>query len=120
MSEDDLKPDAMERIAEEGAQQYDLQKLPQGVMPPHHWLACVMMGQAIKVMEHGEYINEFGMPDEGWHEVEVYPTMKQRMEAAKAAAPYFAPKWTVQRIEMQQNSLDIQKAIKELSEALPV
>jgi len=59
---------------------------------PHEWLKGVMLGVGVEQTyidgETGTKCNEI-----------VYPKIELRMEAAKSAAPYFAPKLVSQKIE---------------------
>lgn len=59
---------------------------------PHVWLKSVMLGAGIEQ----KYID--GETGEVQSET-VYPQIELRMDAAKASAPYFAPRLTSQKIE---------------------
>jgi hypothetical protein len=59
---------------------------------PHEWLKSVMLGAGVEQT----YVD--GETNAVCTEI-VYPKIELRMEAAKASAPYFAPKLVSQKIE---------------------
>jgi len=55
-----------------------------------------------------------------WDEHDYYPTYAEQIEAAKQAAPYFAPKLAAQTVRTEDSGKEaIAEALKQISEALP-
>lgn len=63
---------------------------------PHEFLLHVCRGDV--VVE--KYLDEEGLVQER----EVYPDIGMRIDAAKAAAPFFAPKLSVQQVDMSASA----------------
>lgn len=90
---------------------------------PHEWLLKVARGEGI---EHTFYKIEYdknGIEKSRKIVTELYfADMSTRMDAAKAAAPYYAPKLALQQIQVN-NPTDpaaIANTFKELAAKLPV
>lgn len=90
---------------------------------PHEWLAKVARGEGI---EHTYYKVEY---DKNGNEKSrkivtelVFPDFTTRMDAGKAAAPYYAPKLALQQVNVN-NTGDpslIAETFKQLAAKLPV
>ena len=72
---------------------------------PHEWLTRVMRGAPIKqrrlkitYYEEGPKAGQVRYKD--WLEENVYPDIGMRIDCAKAAAPYYAPKLSAQAIDL--------------------
>lgn len=63
---------------------------------PHEFLLHVCRGEV--VVE--KYLDDEGLVQER----EVYPDIGMRIDAAKAAAPFFAPKLSVQQVDMSASA----------------
>lgn len=63
---------------------------------PHEFLLHVCRGEV--VVE--KYLDDEGLVQER----EVYPDISMRIDAAKAAAPFFAPKLSVQQVDMSASA----------------
>jgi hypothetical protein len=63
---------------------------------PHEFLLNICRGEV--VIE--KYVDEYGVLQER----EVYPDIGMRIDAAKAAAPFFAPKLSVQQVDMSASA----------------
>lgn len=83
----------------------------QGLLP-HEWLLAVMNGEAF---DHRE-------PDDDGNVkiTKVYPTWRERLEAARVAAPYFAPKLATQTINANGGNEVIAEALLKVADRLPV
>jgi len=58
---------------------------------PHEWLQAVVSGFGIEQVYRDEHGNH--------HTDIVYPSIDVRMDAAKAAAPFFAPRLSSQKVD---------------------
>lgn len=88
---------------------------------PHEWLLKVSRGEAIEQKrwkitydkqgneKSRELITEFHYPD--------FPT---RIDAAKAASPYYAPRLAVQTVSVNGNSDAVAAVLKDIAGKLPV
>lgn len=86
---------------------------------PHEWLVRVMNGHPVRQMVREKYLDENGYEVDDYHEALVYPTLDQRMKAAKEAAPYYAPKLNAHK-QMVRDTTTIDEAIRRLAAELPV
>ncbi|MGL4351679.1 MAG: hypothetical protein ACRCT2_14165 [Plesiomonas shigelloides] len=90
-------------------------------MLPHQWLLMVARGEPVphkrwKIIydaqgneQARELVNE-----------EFYPDFATRVDAAKAAAPFYAPKLAVQTVSIGTGSADaVTQMLKEIAERLP-
>jgi len=90
-------------------------------MLPHEWLLMVSRGEPIEhhrlVVEkdgdgkeiHREYVKEMA-----------YPDMDVRIDAAKAAAPFYAPKLAAQVVKVGGETDDLASVFANLAAQLPV
>lgn len=90
---------------------------------PHEWLLRVARGEKQRV--HRLVVRND--PNTGvelsrdWIEETWYPNMEQRLDAARAAAPYFAPKLALHVVAPNATAPDALKALfGELAAKLPV
>ena len=90
-----------------------------GVLP-HEWLLSVARGDAIE-QKRLEIVR-----DEDGNEIKIvvaemiYPDIGLRMEAAKAAAPYYAPRLATQTVSVQGGNEAVAEALKLMAMRLPV
>ena len=88
---------------------------------PHEWLLKVSRGEAI---EHKRWVTKY---DKNGKEVsrelvteQVYADFPTRIDASKAAAPFYAPKLAVQTVSVVGNSDAVAATLKDIAEKLPV
>jgi hypothetical protein len=88
---------------------------------PHEWLLLVSRGEGIKhkrwVVKYDAKGNE---KSKELVEEEVYTDFATRLDAAKAAAPFYAPKLAVQTVSVTGNSDAVAETLKSIAEKLPV
>lgn len=88
---------------------------------PHEWLLKVSRGEpvlqkrwVIKYDKSGKEVSRELV------EEEVYADFPTRIDAAKSAAPFYAPKLAVQTVSVTGNSDAVTNALKDIEEKLPV
>ena len=88
---------------------------------PHEWLLKVSRGEAI---EQKRWVTKY---DKNGKEVsrelvteQVYADFPTRIDASKAAAPFYAPKLAVQTVSVVGNSDAVAATLKDIAEKLPV
>ncbi|CAB4172119.1 hypothetical protein UFOVP931_46 [uncultured Caudovirales phage] len=88
---------------------------------PHEWLLQVSRGEGIK---HKRWVVKY---DKNGKEVsrdlveeEIYADFPTRIDAAKAASPFYAPKLAVQTVSVTGNSDAVSETLKAIAEKLPV
>ena len=88
---------------------------------PHEWLLQVSRGEGIKhkrwVVKYDAKGNE---KSRELIEEEVYADFPTRIDAAKAASPYYAPRLAVQTVSVTGNSDAVSDTLKAIAEKLPV
>jgi len=88
---------------------------------PHEWLLMVSRGEGIKhkrwVVKYDAKGNE---KSRELVEEEVYADFPTRIDAAKAASPYYAPRLAVQTVSVSGNSDAVAETLKSIAEKLPV
>ena len=106
-----------EKIAEKLSQTGDL---------PHEWLAKVARGECIMqrklvVVYYKSGPKAGAEKERRWEEEEYYASFAERMDAAKASAPYFAPRLASQTVQPGGEAGQMLKdAFATLAERLPV
>lgn len=92
---------------------------------PHEWLLKVMQGEPITQKYVVPVLDKSGVViGQEVHEKEIYPDFDMRHEAAKAAAPYYAPRLATQVVTIrgredmlnQMTDEQIDAAIRALTE----
>lgn len=88
---------------------------------PHQWLLRVCRGEPIPHKEWVIHEDEDGKEiSRELVETEYYPSFNMRVEAAKAAAPFYAPKIAAQVISITQSKADsVPEMLREIAEKLP-
>ena len=91
-----------------------------GVLP-HEWLLTIMRGHGVR---QSHYVikrdsDATVMTREQFREL-IRPTFEERMEAAKAAAPFYAPRLATQTVNMKGGNEELAKAMLAIAERLPV
>lgn len=88
---------------------------------PHEWLLKVSRGEPI---EHKRWVVKY---DKNGKEVgrelvteEVYADFPTRIDASKAAAPFYAPKLATQTVSVTNNTDAVADTLKEIAKVLPV
>lgn len=88
---------------------------------PHEWLLNVARGEPIEEkrwkIKYDKAGNEISR--ELISEM-TYPDKSLRVDCAKAAAPYYAPRLAVQTIGTTPNSDEVAKVLKAMADKLPV
>ena len=88
---------------------------------PHEWLLKVSRGEGIKhkrwVVKYDAKGNE---KSRELIEEEVYADFPTRIDAAKAASPYYAPRLAVQTVSVTGSSDAVSDTLKAIAEKLPV
>ena len=88
---------------------------------PHEWLLQVSRGEGIKhkrwVIKYDAKGNE---KSRDLIEEEVYADFPTRIDAAKAASPYYAPRLAVQTVSVTGTSDAVSDTLKAIAEKLPV
>lgn len=100
----------------------NIERTKQEGLLPHEWLVKIMSGDPIKQRVYtGTY--ESG-PRKGkpiYVEIDYYPSFDERVEAAKAAAPYLAPRLQAMAVGGKSGDTESLSALlKDLAENLPV
>lgn len=88
---------------------------------PHEWLLQVSRGEGIK---HKRWVVKYDKQGkEVSHDLveeEIYADFPTRIDAAKAASPFYAPKLAVQTVSVTGNSDSVSETLKAIAEKLPV
>ena len=88
---------------------------------PHEWLLKVSRGEGIT---HKRWVIKYDAKGKELSrelvEEEVYTDFSTRLDAAKAASPFYAPKLATQTISVGTNSDAVSEALKSIAEKLPV
>ena len=88
---------------------------------PHEWLLQVSRGEGIKhkrwVIKYDTKGNE---KSRDLVEEEIYADFPTRIDAAKAASPYYAPRLAVQTVSVTGTSDTVSDTLKAIAEKLPV
>ena len=88
---------------------------------PHEWLLKVSRGEGITHCRWEATYDEDGEETSRMLiEEEVYVDFTTRLDAAKVAAPFYAPKLTVQAVSVSNNSDAVASVLKDLAAKLPV
>lgn len=92
----------------------------EGILP-HEWLLNIVRGEPvqqkrweIKRDENGKEISRELVIDT------IYPDFPVRMDAAKAASPYYAPRLATQTVSVQGGNEAVAEALKLMATRLPV
>lgn len=89
--------------------------------PPHEWLADVADGKPVLYRKRvPEYDDDGNVVAYRWIEAEVYPRLCDRIEAAKAAAPYYAPRLNATKLTLENDISKVCDEMRELAKRLPV
>ena len=109
-----------ERAAEKAASALAKHAALDGVLP-HEWLLKVVRGESVKQRRWKVIYDARGKPiREELVEEEVYPDLQTRIDAAKAAAPYFAPKLAVHTLSPNAASPEkVAKLFESIAAKLP-
>lgn len=88
---------------------------------PHEWLLKVSRGEPIEQKRWKDVLDEEGnvVDREVVTEV-VYADFGTRMDAAKAAAPFYAPRLATQTVSVQGGNEAVAEALKIIAGKLPV
>jgi len=88
---------------------------------PHEWLLKVSRGEPIQQKRWKDIVDEDGaVIDRELVEDTLYPTFDIRMDAAKAAAPFYAPRLATQTVSVQGGNEAVAEALKLMADKLPV
>jgi hypothetical protein len=90
-------------------------------MLPHDLLWYIAMGGAFRQYREVVRIDaETGVESRKWVEDEYYFPPQDRLAAARAAAPYYAPKLATHIVSVQSDPEEVGNLFKTLAESLPV
>jgi len=88
---------------------------------PHEWLLKVSRGEGIKQKRWVVKYDAKGVEkSRDLIEEEVYADFPTRIDAAKAASPFYAPRLAVQTVSVTGNSDAVAQTLKDIAEKLPV
>lgn len=88
---------------------------------PHEWLLMVSRGEGVKHKRWEVVFDTNGVEQSrDLIEEEIYADFPTRIDAAKAAAPYYAPRLAVQTVSVTGNSDAVAQTLREIAEKLPV
>lgn len=88
---------------------------------PHEWLLKVSRGEPIEQKRWKDILDEDGkVIDRELVEEVLYPDFGTRMDAAKAAAPFYAPRLATQTVSVQGGNEAVAEALKSIAGKLPV
>ena len=89
---------------------------------PHEFLARVARGEPIASRKMAVKYDDDGYEiGREWVPAIVYPSLKERIDCAKAAAPFLAPRLAVQIINQEGKEVDVfTKVMNKLAGKLPV
>lgn len=97
------------------------QSTEDGGILPHEWLLKVVRGEPVEQrrwsIKYDEFDNEISR--ELITEM-IYPTFDHRVDAAKAAAPFYAPRLATQTVSVNGGSEIIAQTLKLMADKLPV
>ena len=90
-------------------------------MLPHEWLLKVSRGEPIE-QKRWKIIYDKQGNEKGRELIteEVYADFPTRIDAAKAASPYYAPRLAVQNVSITGNTDAVSETLKSIAEKLPV
>jgi len=88
---------------------------------PHEWLLKVSRGEPIE-QKRWKIIYDKQGNEKGRELIteEVYADFPTRIDAAKAASPYYAPRLAVQNVSITGNTDAVSETLKSIAEKLPV
>lgn len=91
-------------------------------MLPHQWLLMVARGEPVPHKRWKiTYDKQGNEKSKELIEEEFYADFPTRIDAAKAAAPFYAPKLAVQTVSIGTGSTDaVAQTLKDIAEKLPV
>ncbi len=88
---------------------------------PHEWLLSVARGEAVKHKQWKIVYDKNGQEkSRELVEVEYYADFSTRVDAAKAAAPYYAPRLASQVLNVKGGNEAVANALLEIANKLPV
>lgn len=90
-------------------------------MLPHEWLLKVSRGEPIE-QKRWKIIYDKQGNEKGRELIteEVYADFPTRIDAAKAASPYYAPRLAVQNVSITGNTDAVSETLKSIADKLPV
>ena len=87
---------------------------------PHEWLLMIVRGEGIEQKTCETIYDEDGLEVEKILRTEIiYPDLHMRIDAAKAAAPFYAPRLAVQTVSLKGGDV-FAAAMQLVAERLPV
>lgn len=88
---------------------------------PHEWLLKVSRGEPIE-QKRWKIVYDKQGKEKGRELIteEVYADFPTRIDAAKAASPYYAPRLAVQNVSITGNTDAVSETLKSIAEKLPV
>ena len=110
------KPGSVNKLAKESI----IAAKATGILP-HEWLLNIVRGEPVEQKRWKIERDENGKEISRELVVEiVYPDFPVRMDAAKAASPYYAPRLATQTVSVQGGNEAVAEALKLMATRLPV
>lgn len=97
----------------------------EGYLLPHEILLRVANGESLKqrklhITYHKRGPNKGFEKSREWVEEDYWPTAAEQVDAAKAAAPYYAPRLATQMVKTDEKTSEaLTQVMKELAKGLP-
>lgn len=113
------------RITKKAQEAAKSKAIKDGYLLPHEILLKAANGECFKqkklhIIYHARGPKKGQEKERKWVEEDYWPTVNEQMDAAKAAAPYFAPKLAAQTIGTDENTADaLTEVMKQLASKLP-
>lgn len=115
------KADGKEPRATSKAQAVAIKLAKESGLLPHEWLLKVARGEAVPHKQWKVKYDKSGNEiSRELVEVEFYADFATRIDAAKAAAPYYAPRLASQVLNVKGGNEAVAKALADIAEKLPV
>lgn len=109
----------LEKTKTKAVKQLRAEAVATGLLP-HEWLLRVSRGEAVPVRRWAiKYGKDGREVSRTLVEEEAYADLGVRIECAKAAAPFYAPRLATQTVVVRGNNEQVAKALLELSSKLP-
>ena len=110
------KPGSVNKLAQEAV----LAAKETGLLP-HEWLLKVSRGEPIEQKRWKDVLDADGkVIDRELVEEVLYPDFGTRMDAAKAASPFYAPRLATQTVSVQGGNEAVAAALTAIAGKLPV
>jgi len=119
------KPTGTARITSKAREAASLQAKKDGRLLPHEILLRAANGESFKqkklhIIYYGRGPNKGQEKYREWVEEDYWPSVSEQIDAAKAAAPYFAPRLASQTVNTDETTAEaLTEVMKQLASKLP-